>query len=79
MANKKNGKSKPVESKGRSNTGHRGSRKTPQDEMTLVIQGKGQMFAHFPQFRGQSWAGAPGVFGSFNMKQALLNKAAGLC
>lgn len=74
----KNKKSAPNQGE-RKNTGHRGSRKNPQDTLTQIIRGEGRVFKHFPQFRGQPYAGVPGVFGSFNMKQAKLNREAGLC
>lgn len=58
-----------------------GARKNPQDALTLVIMGKGPF---------KKWKGITGgkgrfgqadlsTFGSFDMEQALANRAAGLC
>jgi hypothetical protein len=69
------------EKKDRKNSGHRGSRKTPMTELDLIIQRRGKTYLSFTgrsNHKGGSYAGVPGVFGSFDMKQAKLNLEAGL-
>lgn len=77
MAEKK--PSKTAEKKARTNSGHRGSRKNPQDPYSLIIQGKG-LYATVRPPKCQPYAGTyTGAFGSFNMQQALINRELGLC
>lgn len=72
---------KPTKSaeKTRTNTGHRGSRKIPQDAFTLIIAGKG-LCKKTKSLKIQPYAGTyNNEFGSFNMAQARLNRELGLC
>jgi hypothetical protein len=68
---------KKTEKKSRTNSGNRGSRKTSRDAMSLVIMGKGQ-FKTFKPVSCSPWLGTLVVFGSFDKKQALLNRELGL-
>lgn len=58
-----------------------GARKNPQDGLTLVILGKGQYKTWTGIIGGKGRFGQADLstFGSFDMEQALTNRAAGLC
>ena len=69
---------KDAEKKTRAKTGHRGSRKNPQDPFALIIQGKG-LYRSWPVLGRGAYREKPVEFGSYDMKQALLNRELGLC
>ena len=59
-------------------TGHLGARKSPVSPIDLILLGKGR-FCQQPVLSGPSFSVGDGEFGSLDLKQAILNKQAGIC